>query len=945
MIRAEEAALSSGPGPLAGEPGGGAGTRLYGRDRELGILLGLVDSAGAGGGAVVVRGEAGIGKSSLVAESGRHAAARGLRILAIQGAQSEAQLPFAGLHQLLQPLLTQIGVLPPPQRSALEAAFGVSDAVTPDLFLIALATLNLLVETARPAPLLLIADDAQWLDGPTCDVLAFVARRVHSDPVVLILAIRDGTDNPFESAGLPELLIGPLDGAAAGTLLDARAPGLAPAVRGPLLRAADGNPLALVELPIAVGAERLAGLSLQADRMPLTARLERAFAARVSELSAPGRRLLVIAAANDSGSLAEALRAATLAAGKPVTLAALGPAVAAQLVRIDGASIEFRHPLVRSGIYQLADAAERQAAHAALARALAGESDRSIWHRAAAAVGPDEEVAAQLEDAARRAHRRGAVLTAVAALERSAGLSAESSRRGERLLQAAQLAFELGHRDTVVRLLREAKPWVRAPLSRARMASIRESFDDGIPGTGLATEELVQVAEQTRQAGDIDLAMNLLTGAALRCFWGPPGEAARNAVISAAGRMDVDEHDPRLAVTLAWASPATEGARVIARLPPLGHGSPVDAAAARLYAMAAAAVGEHRIGESFSTRSIAGLREQGRLALLTQVLVVRTWNRIHLGRFDAALPDAEEASRLGRETTQPYWEGQALAAEATVAAARGDEHRAEALARAAESEALPARASAVLAEVQLARGLAALGGGRFGAAYEHLERLLDRDDPVYHYVKSTWSIGDLAEAAVHSGHEGDIAATMSELEALAARSPSPQLQVAIRHARPLLAADDSKEALFLAGLRADLADWPFARARLQLAYGSWLRRQRRAWESRRPLRAARDAFDDLGTLPWGERAREELRAAGETSRQRVPSARDQLTPAETRIAQMAADGLTNREIGERLYLSPRTVSTHLYRIFPKLGVTSRSQLHLALGSPRISGARRPAGPA
>jgi DNA-binding CsgD family transcriptional regulator len=920
MIRSEEP-------PLAGK-------RLYGRDRELGVLTGLVDGAGGGGGAVVVRGEAGIGKSSLVAESGKHAAARGIRTLAIQGAQSEARLPFAGLHQLLQPLLAQISILPPPQRAALEAAFGVSDTVTPDLFLIALATLNLLVETARSAPLLLIADDAHWLDHPTCDVLAFVARRVHSDPVVLVLTIRDGTENPFESAGLPELPIGPLDETSAEALLDARMPGLGPAARDPLLRAAEGNPLALVELPIAIGEGRFTGVSLQADRMPLTARLERAFAARVSELSVQTRRLLVIAAANDSGSLGEVLRTATLMEGKQVTLAALGPAISAQLVRVDDARIEFRHPLVRSGIYQQADVTERKAAHAALAQSLAGESDRSIWHRAAAAVGADEEVAALLEEAAGRAHRRGAVLTAVAALERSAGLSAGPARRGERLLRAAQLAFELGRRDTVVRLLREAEPLVRAPLAQARMACISERLDDGIRGTGLAVEELVQVAEQTRQAGDTDLAMDLLTSAALRCFWGPPGEAARDAVISAAGRMGVDDHDPRLVVSLAWAAPVTEGARVIARMPQLGRGSHVDAAAARFYAMAAAALGEHKISESFSTWAIAGLREQGCLALLTQVLVVRTWNRIHLGRFAAALADAEEASRLASETTQPYWEGQARAAEATVAAVHGEESKAEALAREAESEALPARASAVLAEVQFARGLAALGGGRYGEAYVHLQRLLDRDDPVYHYVKSTWSIGDLAEAAVYSGHEDDIAGIMSELEALAERNPSPQLQVAIRYARPLLAVDDRKEALFLAGLGADLTDWPFARARLQLAYGSWLRRQRRSWESRRPLRAARDTFDDLGTLPWGERAREELRAAGETSRQRVPSARDQLTSAEVQIAQMAADGLTNREIGERLYLSPRTVSTHLYRIFPKLAVTSRSQLHLALASPR-----------
>jgi DNA-binding CsgD family transcriptional regulator len=904
--------------------------RLYGRARELDTLNQVIDHAADGGGAVVVRGEAGIGKSSLVAEARRRAAALGMRILDLHGVQSESHLPFAGLHQLLQPLLAQLEILATPQRAALEAAFGMTDTAAPNRFLIALATLDLLVEAAQPAPLLLIVDDAHWMDPPTCDALAFVARRVHLDPVVLILTIREGAENPFATAGLPELQVGPLDQDSAGDLLDARTPGLPPAVRESLLAAAEGNPLALVELPLALGKERLSGLSLRADQMPLTTRLERAFALRFVELPARTRRLLVVAAANDTGNVSETLQAGALLTGEPVALSALGPAMSAELIEFDAVSIRFRHPLMRSGIYQQADVAERMAVHAALAETLASEPDRSIWHQAAATIAPDEEVAAHLEGAAARAYRRGAVLAAVAALERSAGLSGEPSRQGERLLRAAELAFELGRRDIVLRLLREAEPVVQGRLSRARMAWILESFDDGIPDHGQGALDLVRVAEQARHEGDPDLGMNLLAGAALRCFWGRPPEATRNAVISAARRMGVADDDPRLVVTLAWASPSTEGARIVARFPELGRGSAVDPGAARLYAMAAAALGEHKISESFSTVSIAGLREQGRLALLAQVLVVRAWNRIHLGSFDAALPDAEEAARLAHETMQPFWEGQARAAEATLAALHGDEDEAETLAHAAEAEALPTGASAVLAEVQLARGLSALGAGRSGEAYEHFRRLLDPADPVYHYVKSTWSIGDLAEAAVHSGHGDDVTETMTELEALAAETSSPQLRVALAHARPLLAADGSKEALFLAGLGADLADWPFARARLQLAYGSWLRRQRRISESRRPLRAARDSFDDLGVLPWGERAREELRASGETSRKRAPNARDQLTPGELQIAQMAAGGLTNREIGQRLYLSHRTVSSHLYRIFPKLGITSRSQLHLAL---------------
>ena len=303
------------------------------------------------------------------------------------------RLPFAGLQQLLQPLLAQLETLSPPQRAALEAAFGLVDSAAPDRFLIALATLDLLVEAAQSAPLLLIVDDAHWMDRPTCDALAFVARRVQLDPVVLILTIREGAENPFATADVPELPVGPLDQDSAGHLLDARTPGLVPAVRESLLRAAEGNPLALVELPVALGKERLTGLSLRADRMPLTTRLERAFAIRFTALPAWTRRLLVVAAANDTGNLSETLRAGALLAGEPVALAALSP---------------------------------------------------------------NEEVAAHLEDSAARAHRRGAVLAAVASLERSAGLSGEPSRRGERLLRAAELAFELGRRDIVARLLREA---------------------------------------------------------------------------------------------------------------------------------------------------------------------------------------------------------------------------------------------------------------------------------------------------------------------------------------------------------------------------------------------------------------------------------------------------------------------------------------------------------
>jgi DNA-binding CsgD family transcriptional regulator len=282
---------------------------------------------------------------------------------------------------------------------------------------------------------------------------------------------------------------------------------------------------------------------------------------------------------------------------------------------------------------------------------------------------------------------------------------------------------------------------------------------------------------------------------------------------------------------------------------------------------------------------------------------------------------------------QPIMHATARVTQAILAALRGEQDRADALAAEAEQAVVAVAARPVLASVQHARGLAALGGGRFAEAYEHLRRMHDPADPAYHLGLRCNAIGDLAEAAAYSEHRQAIGTVVMELETLAQKSPSPSLHAGLRYARALLAADDHAEVLFEAALRADLARWPFARARAQLAYGGWLRRQRRAVESRGHLRAARETFDALGTIPWSERARQELRASGETSRRRIPDARDQLTPQELQIAQMAAGGLTNREIGQKLYLSHRTISSHLHRIFPKLGVASRSALRAALGPP------------
>jgi DNA-binding CsgD family transcriptional regulator len=367
-----------------------------------------------------------------------------------------------------------------------------------------------------------------------------------------------------------------------------------------------------------------------------------------------------------------------------------------------------------------------------------------------------------------------------------------------------------------------------------------------------------------------------------------------------------------------------------------------DAQADRLLGSAAVLVGAFDLAETLSAASVAGLRAQGRLGLLARALGAQAWSAAHLVDLAVAIPVTAEASRLAHETSQPFLYGIVQATEATLAALRGEQDRVETLTAEAEQIGLPVGAHPVLATVQIARGLAALGNGRFAEAYAHLLRMHDPADPSYQVALRCYAIGELADAAIHCGQNDAIRDIVQEMETVAVKTSSPSLHAGLRLARALLAGDTEAEPLFEAACDADLTRWPFMRARAQLAYGEWLRRRRRMNESRPPLRAARDTFDALGAGPWSRRARQELRASGEASDSRVPELRDRLTPQELQIAQMAADGLTNREIGERLYLSHRTISSHLHRMFPKLGVTSRSALSAAIRAHESASGPRPA---
>jgi DNA-binding CsgD family transcriptional regulator len=578
-------------------------------------------------------------------------------------------------------------------------------------------------------------------------------------------------------------------------------------------------------------------------------------------------------------------------------------------------------------------ARDRHRAHAALASVLDGQPDRQVRHRAAATGHLDESVAVALQDAAQRAARRGGIAAAVTALETAAALSEDADRRAERLLLAADFAAELGRPEAVTRLLDRALTGRLSRQQHARVVWLRGSFDEGLHSHSSGALSLTALAEEMA-AEDPALALRILWSAAQLCFWSDPGPEARHKILEAVERMVADELDPWRLAVCAYAAPIERGAYVLDRARDVVLREGDDGRAYRMLSTAALLAGGFGLSRAFSAAGGAGLRAQGRLGLLARTVGADAWSALVVGDLGAAIAAAEESRRLARETSQTMMYALMTATAAKLAALRGQEAEALALAEAAEEIGLPVGARPVLATAAMARGLAALGPGRFEEAYSHFRRLHDPADPAFQVALRLTTAADLVEAAMHCGRVEAVLPIVAELEGIARVTPAPVLHADLRLVRALLAADDEAEPLFEAALGADLTALPLVRARTHLAFGEWLRRRRRSVESRDQLRAARDMFDALGAIPWGEKARRELRAAGETSRGRAPDVRDQLTAHELQIVQLAAEGLTNREIGQRLYLSHRTVSSHLHRIFPKLGVVSRGELRTMVGALR-----------
>jgi ATP/maltotriose-dependent transcriptional regulator MalT len=904
---------------------------LYGRDSERSIIGGLLEGARESrSGVLVIRGEAGVGKSAMLEDARERAS--DMRVLACTGVEAESALPFAALHQLLRPVLRHLERAPQPQADALRGALGLAAGRGVDRFLVSLAVLNLLAEAAEQRPLLCLVDDAHWLDDASADALVFVARRLEAEGIVLLFAAREGEVREFDAPELAELRLAGLDADAAAALLDRHAGiALLPETRARLFEATGGHPLALLELPSTLSEGQLAGGEPLLTPLPVSARLERAFLARVRVLPEETQTLLLVAAADDTGELSTVLRAAALL---DVGAEGLDAAEAAQLVSLRDGLLELRHPLVRSAIYQGAPLSKRQAAHRALASVLEGdaEADRRAWHRAAASVGPDSAVVEELEKAAVRARRRSGFVAASLAYERAAALTPDESERVRLLTAAAENAWFGGRLERTRMLLERARPLASEPLHRAdidRYLGLVE-LTGGVPAE--ACRLLVRSAAAVASV-DGERALQLLSLASVAAFYADDVAAA---VTIAEQAREVDVEDTPFARALVellvglgarYAGDLPRAAASLRSAMSLEAELESDAHDARRVALlfggrAAMYLGDDEAARRSAQLAAAQMRAEGALGLLTPILPRLVHAEMWAGRWPAASASAREGLRLAREIGQFDLVAYQLVLLALIAAHRGQEDECRSLAAQAHELAAPRRFTVVASLANWALALLELELGRAQEAF-----LRAREISTTPAVLSMAGL-DWIEAAVRAGEVATAHEWLACYEPWAERAGAAWARAVALHARALLADEDEEsERLFEAALDMHAqAARPFDRARTELAFGEFLRRARRPREAREHFRAALDRFEALGAELWAERARVELRASGQTARRRVVDTRDQLTEQELQIAHFVAQGLSNREVAAQLFLSPRTIAAHLRNIFRKLGISSRTEL-------------------
>ncbi len=875
---------------------------------------------------LVVRGEAGIGKTALLRYTARRAS--GFRVAQVTGVEAEMELPFAGIHQLCSPLLDHLRALPQPQRDALNVALGVASGDAPERFLVGLAVLGLLSASAEQRPLLCLVEDAQWLDAASGMVLGFVARRLLAESVAMVVTVREPTSR-HDFDGLPEMLLhGLADEDARTLLMRAVRIRLDDRVRDRIVGETRGNPLALVDLPRSMSASELEGGFGLLPATDLPRHIEDHYLRRAGELPAATQRLLLLAAAEPVGDATLVWRAAQ---GLGIDGSSLAPAEDALLVEV-GARVRFRHPLVRSALYRAATSSERRAAHRALAEATDPDidPDRRAWHRAHAAVGVDEEVAADLERSADRAAARGGAAAAAAFLAHAAELTPNPAERGKRALAAARAKFDAGASDAALELLAAAELAPLDELQRARVERLRAEIAFERTRGSDAPALLLGAA---RRLEPLDAAMareTYLEAMAAAMFAGRLGgaptvrEAAEAALAAPAA-----QHPPRAIDLLlnGLVTRFTQG--YSAGLPPLrealGAFRRVEGLTAPdvrwlwLACRLAQDLWDDELWHELATRGVRVARDTGALTLLPGMANFLAALNVHSGSVNKAAELIDEVGAITRATGIPPLNYAGL----LLAAWRGDEARMQAIA----DDAIPgAMARGEGLSLGLLGSMTALlhnGCGRYAEALAEAQRACEHEDVIAY----GWALVELIEAGVRVGRRAEADAA---LERLSERTRASRTDWALgieAGSRALVRESDDAEPLYREAIeRLARSRGVVHLARARLLYGEWLRREGRRVDAREQLRAAHEMFGAVGAEGFAERARHELLATGETLRRRTEDARGVLTPQEAHIARLARDGLSNPEIGAQLFISPRTVQYHLRKVFLKLDVTSRSQL-------------------
>ncbi len=906
---------------------------LIGRDAETRTLAEFVDVVRSGRSrSLVVRGDCGLGKTALlqwvVDQAGD------CQVLRAVGVESETELAFAGLHQLLAPILHRLGNLPPPQRAALQTAFGV-EAGTPDRFFIALAVLNLLADTAEQQPLICLVDDEQWLDRASAQALAFVARRLGEAPVGLIFAteVTNG-----ELSGLPELRLDGLNDTDARALLDrVLTTPLDPHIREQILIESRGNPLALVELPRGITPADLAGGFALPAVVSMAGPLEDSFMRRLDSLPPATQKMLQLAAADPVGEPAVRWDAAARLGLDP---GAATPAIEAGLIDF-GARVQFRHPLIRSVVYRSASATEKRNVHRALAEATDPrlDPDRRAWHRAQAAAGPDETVAAELEGSADRALARGGVAAGAAFLELAARLTPEPDRRASRMLAAAGAKRDAGALDAALGLLVQVGAGPQDGLRTARAEYLRAeiAFDQLRVGdaarllqtTAGRFESLCASSSREVRLRALDAAMWLAN---------PSGQDVPSiAETTAAALAGPPSPQPPRAVDVlldAFVARFSEGYQAAAplfdRAITMLLGADTDAAPlddwlpitrSRFSATLAAEVWDAQSWHALALRETHFTRTTGAPIHLQFALHYLAWTLVLRGEFGKATSVIDEDCAIAAATGNPPLKfGRLL-----LAAWRGQDDAALELIEATASSAVTEGKCRVADFAAYARAVLDNGHGRHADALAAIAGVFERD----HVGMGALVIPEVIEAASRTGNIEIVAAARDWMALRARVTPTPWALGIDARIRALLSDDDAADGLYRASID-HLARTPTGAeaARGHLMYGEWLRRQNRRVDARVQLRTAEKMFSAMGADGFAERARRELLATGESARKRSTTSGTgaDLTPQELQVARLAREGLSNNEIGGQLFISPRTVQYHLRKVFAKLGIHSRSEL-------------------